>query len=159
MASLHLDHNVSLNLAAPLRAAGHDIATARDLGLTRSTDDAQLVSAVRAGRVLLTHNRRDFTLLHDAWVTWPSNFHVVFPAHPRILVVDVAPLEELASAVIAVFSGIPPPAWRMASSGGVGAMGGAIASWELDGTPAGQLPYKPLLTDRAGRRRWSRPRG
>ena len=80
-----------MHLVPPLRAAGHDVATARELGLTRLTDDAQLLSAVPASRVLVTRNRDDFTLLHDAWLTWPAAFGVALPPHPGILVLDPAP--------------------------------------------------------------------
>lgn len=109
MTSLYLDHNVSLHLAPPLRAVGHDPIMARDLGLTRLTDDAQLLSAVRAGRVLITHNRRDFTLLHDAWLTWPVAFGLVLPPHPGILVLDPAPHEMLSEAVDAFLAAAPAP--------------------------------------------------
>lgn len=105
MASLYLDdHNVSLHLAPPLRAVGHDVVMARDLGLTRLTDEAQLLSAVRAGRVLITHNRRDFTLLHDAWLTWPAAFGLALPPHPGILVLDPAPHETLSGALDALLA-------------------------------------------------------
>ena len=108
MASLYLDHNISLRLAPPLRAAGHDVVTARDLGLTWLTDDAQLLSAVRVGRVLVTHNRRDFTLLHDAWLSWPAAFGLALPPHPGILVLDPAPRELLSAVLGAVLAAIPP---------------------------------------------------
>ena len=108
MASLYLDHNISLRLALPLRAAGHDVVTARDLGLTRLTDDAKLLSAVRVGRVLVTHNRRDFTLLHDAWLIWPAAFGLALPPHPGILVLDPAPRELLSAVLGAVLAAMPP---------------------------------------------------
>jgi hypothetical protein len=107
LAGLYLDHNVSLHVAPPLRAAGHAVVMARDLGLARLTDDAQLLSAVRAGRVLITHNRRDFTLLHEAWLTWPAAFGLTLPPHPGILVLDPAPHEALSGALDA-FLAAPP---------------------------------------------------
>jgi len=95
LAGLYLDHNMSLHLVSPLEAIGHDVATARELNLTRIPDDAQLLAAVRAGRVLVTHDRGDFTLLHDAWLTWPAAFQVAFPPHPGIFVLDAAPHQIL----------------------------------------------------------------
>lgn len=55
----------------------------------------------------MTHNRRDFTLLHDAWTTWPAASGAALPAHPGILVLDAAPLEELSSAIVGVLSSTP----------------------------------------------------
>ena len=87
MARLYLDHNVSQRLARLLRT-NHDVVSARDLRLTRLTDDAQLLAAVRDDRLLVTHNRGDFALLHDAWLTWPPAFGLALPPHSGILVLD-----------------------------------------------------------------------
>lgn len=107
MSSIYLDHNVSRDVISPLRWAGHDVLSARDLGLTRLPDDAQVLSAVRARRVLVTHNRRHFTLLHDAWVTWPLAFGVVFPAHPGILLLNTAPPLAISDAVNDILGATP----------------------------------------------------
>jgi len=99
LVSLYLDHNVSLHLASPLRAAGHDVVSARDLNRIRLSDDAQLLSAVRLARILVTHNRRDFLLLHEAWIAWPAALGAAFPAHRGILVLDAASDRMLATIV------------------------------------------------------------
>src|SRR3569623_950161 len=78
LAGVYLDHNVSLDIVSPLRFAGHDVVTTRDLHFARQSDDKQLLTAVRAGRIVITHDRQDFTLLHDAWLTWPAAFAVEF---------------------------------------------------------------------------------
>lgn len=57
---------------------------------------------MQEGRIFLTHNRKDFKLLHDAWLTWPSAFGVTFPPHPGILLLD-ASLPETLSRVVAAF--------------------------------------------------------
>ena len=88
MARLYLDHNVSLHAAPALQAVGHDVLSTRDLGATRRPDHAQLLFATQAGLVLVTLDRHDFTMLHDAWQTWPRAFGVSFPPHPGILVLD-----------------------------------------------------------------------
>jgi hypothetical protein len=108
VARLYLDHNISRNLIIPLRSAGHDVVAVRDIGLTRATDEAQLLEAVRQGRILVTHNRTDFTLLHDAWMTWPSGLGVGFPVHPGILVVDTAPSDVLSTVVEELIRHMPP---------------------------------------------------
>ena len=71
MADFYLDNDVSLRLAPLLRSVGHRVTTTRELGLSAASDDAQLLTAARNGWILITHNRRDFMMLHDAWRTWP----------------------------------------------------------------------------------------
>ncbi len=66
MVRFYLDHNVSLHLAPALIALGHDVATARDLGLTGADDDIHLSTATDDSRILVTHDRQDFVLLHRA---------------------------------------------------------------------------------------------
>jgi hypothetical protein len=72
---------------------------ARDLNLTRVHDDAQLLQAVQLQRTLVTHNRRDFVMLHDAWIGWPAALSVQFPLHPGILILDADEHDALARAV------------------------------------------------------------
>lgn len=88
MAELYLDNDVSLELAPLLRRTGHRVTTTRDLGLFRATDDAQLLTATRNHWTVVTYNRRDFTMLHDAWLNWPVAFGVALPPHSGITVVD-----------------------------------------------------------------------
>ena len=110
MADLYLDNDVSLELAPLLSSAGHRVTTTRDLGLFRATDDAQLLTAARNGWILVTYNRRDFVLLHDAWLTWPAAFGLVLPAHPGILALDPASPETLARAVADFVAATPATA-------------------------------------------------
>lgn len=49
-----------------LRAAGHDVETVNEAGLTSQDDSTVLAYARRTGRVLLTRNGRDFLRLHQA---------------------------------------------------------------------------------------------
>jgi uncharacterized protein DUF5615 len=107
LARLYLDHNVSQRLARLLRT-NHDVVSARDLGLTRLTDDAQLLAAVRDDRLLVSHNRGDFALLHDAWLTWPAAFGLALPPHPGLLVLDPAPHEALSDVLDAFLAATPP---------------------------------------------------
>lgn len=104
MASIYLDNDISLRLAPWLQGAGHDIAAARDLGLEQADDNTQLLTAVRSARLLVTHNRRDFILLHEAWRRWPPALGLVLPPHPGILVLDQAAPEDLALAINSLLS-------------------------------------------------------
>jgi hypothetical protein len=68
-------------LAAALRQYGVDAITTNQLGIRGIDDDAQLVAALGAGRVLVTNNMRDFVHLHQHWVA-EGRIHagiIVFP--------------------------------------------------------------------------------
>jgi hypothetical protein len=104
LARLYFDHNVTRRMEAGLRADRHDLLFTRDPAVARLSDDAHLLAAVREDRILITHDRHDFRLLHDAWVTWPAAFGMALPPHPGILVLDSSPPETLAR-VLAVFLG------------------------------------------------------
>jgi Domain of unknown function (DUF5615) len=139
LARLYSDHNVSHYIGPLLWTLGHDLVFSRDIGATSLTDDALLLSTVRANRMFITHNRKDFRMLHDAWVTWPVAFGMALPPHPGILILDQAPPETLAR-VLADFLDVTSPeqlanaifwwhrhdGWRQPIAG---------ASWE---------PYQPL---------------
>jgi predicted nuclease of predicted toxin-antitoxin system len=47
-----------------LRAAGHDVVTALEAGLTHRPDGEQLAFAIRNDRILLTKNPADFLAMH-----------------------------------------------------------------------------------------------
>jgi hypothetical protein len=88
VATFAADENFATPLARLLSAAGHDIATARDLGLIGAPDDKVLLTAAEQGRVLLTHNSADFLLLHRAWLRWPAAWGLQpAPRHAGILAV------------------------------------------------------------------------
>jgi hypothetical protein len=108
LASFYLDSDVSMRLAPLLRAAGHDVTTAEDQGRRRATDDEQLLIAAQQRRILLTHNRKDFVLLHDAWRRWPAAFAISLPPHPGILVLDQRLEPELATPVTDLLARTPP---------------------------------------------------
>ena len=140
MASLYFDHNVSHDVGPSLWSLGHELVFSRDMRSTTLPDDALLLSSVQAGRVLVTYNRRDFRMLHDAWVTWPAAFGMALPMHPGILILDQARPEMLVRA-LATFLGQVTPSrlangifwwhrhdgWRQPVAG---------ANWE---------PYRPIL--------------
>lgn len=95
MAALHLDHNVARHVGVHLRAMGHDVTSAQREGLSRAGDDEHLLVAAEQDRVIITHNRKDFFLLHDAWRRWSAAWQVR-PRHAGILVIPTWPPEEAA---------------------------------------------------------------
>ena len=61
---LLLDEDVRPLLAEILRQRGHDAVHVLELNRTGQSDLDQLEFAVEQGRAILTHNIRDFALLH-----------------------------------------------------------------------------------------------
>lgn len=70
MPELYADHNISRVTKQLLRAARFAVHDTAGIGGARARDDAQLLIAAERSLVLLTHNRKDFELLHDAWLRW-----------------------------------------------------------------------------------------
>ncbi len=66
--SVYLDEDVSVVVAAILKARGFDPITTRDAGQLGQPDNPQLTFAATNGRVLLTHNKVDFERLHREWL-------------------------------------------------------------------------------------------
>ncbi len=66
VAALYADENFPLPVVLALRAAGHDVLTAREDGRAdlRIPDPDVLAHATSLGRTVLTHNRGDFIRLH-----------------------------------------------------------------------------------------------
>ncbi len=95
MASLYIDNDVAVGVAVLLRGAGHQAVTTRDLGRTRASDAAQLLTAAQRNWIFVTHNANDFALLHDGWRRWSEAWGV--PAqHAGIVVLPQATAAERA---------------------------------------------------------------
>ncbi len=101
-----LDENVRHDLAGLLRSRGWDIDSAKELGRLRLTDTHVLLRAAEAGQTLVTHNDKDFRLLHEAWLTWRERWenevarltgvHLPLSRHAGILIVPPLPIHDLA---------------------------------------------------------------
>ncbi len=70
MADFHVDNDIPVELAQVLRSYGHTAVTARDLSLSAADDPVHLLTAAQHGRILVTHNKSDYLLLHTAWLAW-----------------------------------------------------------------------------------------
>ena len=68
MAALYADENFPVPVVVALRAAGHEVLTAREDGRAdqKIPDPDVLARATSLGRAVLTHNRSDFFRLHRA---------------------------------------------------------------------------------------------
>ncbi|MGH2561143.1 MAG: DUF5615 family PIN-like protein [Thermomicrobiales bacterium] len=82
-----MNDDLGRTMAACLRAFGHDVVRAKDEQQAGTSDEQHLLTAVRLGRTLVTHNEDDFVLLHRAWVGWPRALAVAWPAQRGILVI------------------------------------------------------------------------
>lgn len=98
MADFYVDHDVAVQLGRELRALDHSATTARDLGQERATDGEQLLTAATRSWILVSHNKKDFRLLHNAWLTWRGAWSVRME-HAGVLVIPYAPAEQSAQRV------------------------------------------------------------
>lgn len=94
MVHVDLDEDVPVRLAPLLVSEGHATHTTRDEQRKSAGDDEQLIYAAQQRWILVTHNKRDFRLLHDAWRRWRCQ-----SPHAGILLLEHAPPETLATAL------------------------------------------------------------
>jgi hypothetical protein len=85
VAQFYLDHDVSIHVAPELRALGHIAATSRAYGQESAPDPQQLLTATDHEWILVSHNRKDFELLDDAWHVWTTRWGITEP-HAGILI-------------------------------------------------------------------------
>ena len=93
---LYLDvDSVDGALIRQLADGGHDVLTPRAAGTAGHADPVHFMCAIRASRVLFTHDHEDFTLLHDLVLLAGGH-------HPGILVVrrDNDPTRDMSPGAI-----------------------------------------------------------
>jgi hypothetical protein len=101
MASIYFDENMSLLLEMLLRVRGYAVFSTVSERRLGSPDPHQLLFAAEHGWILVTHNRRDYRLLHDAWHLWSHAWNTN-RRHSGILVLDQVPgqpVEEMAELI------------------------------------------------------------
>lgn len=85
---LYLDEDVAAPLAEALRQRGMDILTTQEARRSESKDEEQVAFAVEQHRSILTHNKRDFVIIHKAHLDAGK-------AHWGIIVADQKPVGQL----------------------------------------------------------------
>jgi hypothetical protein len=93
-----LDEDVSHGLAGALRAIGLDADSAKELGHLGFTDVMVLTGASDLGLIVVTDNKKDMLLLHEAWLTWRVRWEATEHAranHPGILLTPHQPVLDL----------------------------------------------------------------
>jgi len=98
--TVYLDEDVSVVVAAFLRARGFHAVTARESGQLGRTDAGQLAFGTAAGYVLLTHNRVHFERLHHEWLE-------VGERHAGIIIARRRPPTDLAARVGRLLTRVP----------------------------------------------------
>ena len=74
--------------------------------MERARDQRVLLASAQTGRTVVTHNRKDFRLLHDAWRDWSAAWGVV-AQHSGILIVAEVPAPVLAEELDRFLAGGP----------------------------------------------------
>ena len=64
MARLYADEDFPRPAVVRLRTLGHDVATVGERRRSGGSDETVLADATSEGRIVLTHNRKDFARLH-----------------------------------------------------------------------------------------------
>lgn len=87
VANYFLDADVGDGLADLLAPKGHPTVTTKQASRLNAFDDEQLLIATDLGRLLITHDKDDFLLLHRAWRSFARRWGVQPEAHAEIIVV------------------------------------------------------------------------
>jgi hypothetical protein len=107
VATLYFDEDVSHKLGSLLRSAGHTVYTTHQHGRVETSDGNQLLFAGTNTWTLITHNRRDFELLHDAWLRWTSSWNLSSTHHGILIISQLVTLEDNATAIDTILSAHP----------------------------------------------------
>ncbi len=90
MAPFYLDENMAESFAGLLHVQGHEVLTTNQAGNKGQSDVRQLLFATRTGRTLITHDARDYPMLHEVWYALGREWDVsVAIFHPGILILPV----------------------------------------------------------------------
>ena len=65
---LYLDEDVPIQIAKALRQRGVDMLTTHEAGMAESADEQQVAFAAEKHRAILTHNKRDFVVIHRTYL-------------------------------------------------------------------------------------------
>lgn len=87
MAAFYRDEDAPEDLARLLAVRGHFTSTTRLEGRKGVPDERQLWYVAERRWTLVTMNRRDYRLLHGAWLLWTHGWNVQFE-HAGILILD-----------------------------------------------------------------------
>ncbi len=107
MPILYLDEDVKREVVDLLVAPDLSIRTTRSERRLSASDPFQLVYAAEQGWVVVTCNRDDYRLLHDAWLLWSHRWNVTMQ-HAGILALDQGHPAPVMAAAISGFLATDP---------------------------------------------------
>jgi len=107
MASFYCDEDIRVEVADFLIQTGHRAWTTVGERRLGAWDSDQLRYASDYGWTLITHNRRDFHTLHDAWSQW-SPFWREQRSHGGMLILDQGYPAQITIAAIQTLLTTPP---------------------------------------------------
>jgi len=102
MASLYFDADIKPTFRLLLEPRGHDVLTTQERGHIAALDAAQLVTATQLGRVLITHNGKDFRTLCQAWSLWRQGWGLDPTEHAGVIAIPQQTLLPYTQAAAAV---------------------------------------------------------
>jgi hypothetical protein len=103
VADFFLDANIGSRLAPILIRLGHTAVTTNEASRHDANDDEQLILATELGRILITHDQRDFELLFRAWVSFSRRWGVEPGLHAGVIVLPqelILPYTRAASEIV-----------------------------------------------------------
>jgi len=109
VAAFYLDNDVSTRVGDHLRQFGHEATHSRDLHQRSAYDEVQLITALDLQAALVTHNYKDFIMLHRAWDLWRARWGIS-ELHTSILVLPQGPEARLADYVMLLLADGAPAA-------------------------------------------------
>lgn len=102
---------------------GHDVVRTLNTKLGTESDPQQLLTATDSNRTLVTHNTKDFVLLHIAWRRWTDRWGIDPGPHAGVVGIPQKthfPVQEAARQIDALVSQVDSPltgvwAWNLRS--------------------------------------------
>jgi len=98
---LYLDEDVPSSLEQALINRGVDVVTTVGAGNRANSDEAQLIFSTSRQRVIITHNKKDFILLHNEYVKARKT-------HSGIILSDQLPVGTMLKRVMKLWFSLSP---------------------------------------------------
>jgi hypothetical protein len=137
VALLYLDEGLSAQTDRRLVTHGNDVVYARSVVRDGTSDHLHLLIATQLGRILVTHNRTDFELLHFAWQDWFASLGPTpRPMHGGIVIVPQPPLVDAHDAADLVHTFVNDPMRAQLAN--------RLFVWGIASGWTEQLPQSPL---------------
>lgn len=112
MPAAYIDHDVAFGVAILCRQHGLPAVSVRERHQSQLPDWEHLLTASRRGAFLISHNRKDYRLLHGAWLRWSREWGAP-TQHAGILIPQQGLPRQTFDAVLALLAEGTPLTNRM----------------------------------------------